>query len=146
MANKNYRKAADLDANLTEAWYGLGVTDRSLAEELLNRAVRKGENTPANEERVHRLLDDALKALTWALELDPGSASTHLVMAESLSDSGKFTEAIAEYQTALTLDSRMQAASLGLASQYWKQRQFDQAVRFCSKFCEKRPKIRRPKG
>lgn len=139
LANKNYRKAADLDANLTEAWYGLGVTDRSLAEELLNRAVRKGENTPANEERVHRLLDDALKALTRALELDPGSARTHLVMAESLADSGKFTEAIAEYQTALTLDPQMQAASLGLASQYWKRRQFDQAVPLLQQVLRKTP-------
>ncbi len=140
LANEDYRKAADLDGSLAEAWYGLGVTDRSLAEELLNRAARRGEKNPANQERVHTLLDDALKALTRALELDPGSARTHLVMAESLSDSGKFAEAVAEYQSALKLDPRLEAASLGLASQYWKQRQFDQAVPLLQQVLRTTPK------
>src|SRR5581483_4030038 len=41
-ANALYAKAANLDPNLAEAWYGVGVTDRSMAEELLNQAARAG--------------------------------------------------------------------------------------------------------
>ena len=127
-ANKYYSEAATLDANLAEAWYGVGVTDRSLAEELLNRAARSGGRSGANQEKVQELLDHALKALTRAIELEPSSARTHLIMAEALSDSGKFAEASTEYQTAMKLDPRLEAAYLGLASQYWKQRQFDDAL------------------
>ncbi len=39
-ANKSYAKAVAMNPQLAEAWYGLGVTDRSLAEQLLNRASR----------------------------------------------------------------------------------------------------------
>jgi tetratricopeptide (TPR) repeat protein len=129
LANERYTKAAALDPNLAEAWYGIGVTDRSLAELLLNRAAREGK---ADDDSVRRkaqqLLDGALQALARAVELDPRSAHTHLIMAESLSDAGKLAEAVSEYQVALKLDPSLEAANLGLASQYWKQRQFEDAL------------------
>jgi tetratricopeptide (TPR) repeat protein len=91
LANENYSKAATLDGSLAEAWYGVGVTDRSLAEDLLNRAARNGVKAESSQAKVQGLLDHALKALTRAVELDPNSARTHLIMAEALSDSGKLT-------------------------------------------------------
>jgi tetratricopeptide (TPR) repeat protein len=140
-ANEAYSKAAALDGTLAEAWYGLGVTDRSLAEHLLNQASRSGK---ANEEsvkpKVQKLLDDAMEALTRAVQLDPASARTHLLMAESFSDSAKMAEAIPEYQTALKLDPNLNAAYLGLASVYWKNRQFDQAMPFLKRVLEKTPR------
>jgi Tfp pilus assembly protein PilF len=139
-ANDSYRKAAALDPKLAEPWYGLGVTDRSLAEELLSQAARDGQSTDAQRERVQALLADALKALTRALELEPDSARTHLVMAESLSDAGKITEAIGEYQTALKLDPQLVAASLGLASLYWKQRQFEHVLPLLQHVLQKSPR------
>jgi tetratricopeptide (TPR) repeat protein len=129
MANELYAKAVALDPQLFEAWYGLGVTSRSLAETILNQAARKGEaKNDAIKERVQHLLDDAARALNRAVELAPNSARTHLLMAESLSDAGKFAESVPEYQTAMQLDPSLDAAYLGLASEYWKQRQFDQAL------------------
>lgn len=139
-ANECYTGAAHLDGNLAEAWYGVGVTDRSLAEALLNRAAREGKTRDDSVVRkAQQLLDGALQALTRAIELDPHSARTHLIMAESLSDAGKLTEAVAEYQTALKLDPALEAANLGLASQYWKQRQFQDALPLLKRVLVKSP-------
>lgn len=140
-ANELYAKAVSLDAQLFEAWYGLGVTSRSLAEAIMNRAARKGEaKNDATKEAVQHLLDDAARALNRAVELDPNSARTHLLMAESLSDAGKFAESIPEYQAAMKLDPDLEAAYLGLASEYWKQRRFDQALPLLRHMLVKSPK------
>ena len=140
-ANEAYSKAAALDGKLAEAWYGVGVTDRSLAEELLNRAARSGKAAEEGAKpKVQELLEGALTALTRAVELDPASARTHLLMAESLSDSGKFPEGIPEYQAALKLDPNLDAAYLGLATGYWKARQFDDAMLCLERVLEKHPK------
>lgn len=140
-ANESYSKAVALDSQLAEAWYGLGVTDRSLAEQMLNQAARQGEaKNPATKNKIQDLLDKAVEALTRAAELNPNSARTHLLMAESLSDAGKFVEAVPEYQAAMKLDPSLDAAYLGLASEYWKQHQFDQAFPLLKHFLAKSPK------
>jgi tetratricopeptide (TPR) repeat protein len=139
-ANGLYAKAADLDPNLAEAWYGVGVTDRSMAEEILNQAARVGTtNEQATKEKVQHLLDGAMQALTRAAELDPNSAHTHLLMAESLADAGKPVDAIPEYQAAMKLDPALDGAYLGLASEYWKQHQFDQALPLLKRVLVKSP-------
>jgi tetratricopeptide (TPR) repeat protein len=140
-ANELYAKAVALDSQLAEAWYGLGVTDRSLAEEILNHAARHPETkNEATKDQVQHLLDDAVRALTRAVDLDPNSARTHLLMAESLADAGKLVDAVPEYNTAIKLDPEMQAAYLGLASQYWKQHQFGQALPLLRHVLVKSPK------
>ncbi len=140
-ANELYAKATSLDANLAEAWYGLGVTDRSLAEEIMNRAARAGTaKESATKQQVQRLLNDAMQALTRATELDPNSAHNHLLIAESLSEAGKAVEAVPEYRAAMKLDPGLDAAYLGLASEYWKQRQFDQALPLLKHLLLKAPK------
>jgi tetratricopeptide (TPR) repeat protein len=141
VANEAYLKVTKLDGTLAEAWYGVGVTDRSLAEELLNHAAREGKASDESVKfRVQKLLDGAMEALNQAVELEPASARTHLLMGESLSSSGKFAEAILEYQTAIKLDPNLDSAYLGLASGYWKERQFDQALPFLKRVLEKSPK------
>ncbi|MDQ2839938.1 MAG: tetratricopeptide repeat protein [Acidobacteriota bacterium] len=140
-ANELYAKAVALDTHLAEAWYGLGVTRRSLAEEILNRAARRGETKDAaGSAKVQELLNGAVQALTRAIDLDPNSARAHLLMAESLSDAGKLVEAVPEYQAALKLDPHLDAAYLGLASEYWKQRQFDQALPLLRYLLERSPR------
>ena len=128
LANECYQKATRIDDSAVEGWYGLGVTYRSMAEQMLNHAARAGQvNNLATKAKAGKLLDSALGSLTHAIELDPDSARTHLLMAESLSDAGKLTDAVPEYQKAIRLDEKLDAAYLGLATEYWKQRQFDQA-------------------
>ncbi len=140
-ANELYARAAALDSRLPEAWYGLGVTDRSLAEETLNQSARHGAaKNEATESRIQKLLDGAVQALTRAVALDPNSARTHLLMAESLADAGKLVEAVPEYTTAMRLDPEMGAAYLGLASEYWKQHQFEQALPLLEHVLLKSPK------
>jgi Tfp pilus assembly protein PilF len=124
-ANASYVKAAAIDSNLAEAWYGAGITYRSLAEQELNRIAR-GE--AASRDKAKAFLDDAQKALARAVQLDPSSPRAHLILAESLRDAGKLTEAVREYETVIRLDSSMDAAYLGLATTFWKNRQFEQAL------------------
>ena len=49
-------------------------------------------------------------------------------MAESLADRNKFAEALPEYQAAIRLDPALDAAYLGVATEFWKQGQFDEAL------------------
>lgn len=140
-ASEVFSKAASLNSKLAEAWYGLGVTDRSRAEEILNRASRSGVAVDqATKSKIEKLLDGAVKALTRAAELDPDSARTHLLMAEALADQGKLAQAIPEYHAALELQPSLDAARLGLATQYWKNRQFDQARPLLERVLAQSPK------
>jgi predicted Zn-dependent protease len=111
-----------------------------LAEGILNEAARSGKiKDEAVTRDARRLLDNALTALSRAVQLEPNSARTHMLMAESLADSGKLVEAVAEYNRVLKLDPRLDAAYLGLASTYWKQRQFDQALPLLKRVLQKSP-------
>jgi tetratricopeptide (TPR) repeat protein len=140
-ANEAYAKAAALDGTLAEAWYGVGVTDRSMAEELLNRAARDGKaNDDSVKPKIQKLLDGALDALARSVQLDPAAPRTHLLMAESLSAAGKFPEAILEFQAAIKRDPGLDAAYLGLASGYWKARQFEEAMPLLKQILEKTPR------
>lgn len=128
-ANDAYRKAAQIDPNSAEAWFGIGVTDRAAADELLNQAAHRGNsiNNSLHSE-VQTRLHDALDSLAKALALDPGSARAHLLLAETLSDQGNLADSVTEYEKALELEPDMEGARLGLATTYWKNRQFDQAL------------------
>jgi tetratricopeptide (TPR) repeat protein len=124
-ANDAYLKAAKRDRNSAEAWYGVGITDRSLAEAELNHGARSGRvQTP----ETRTLLDNAYKALRRAAELDPQSARVHLILGESIRDSGKLVQAIPEYETAIRLEPQMEAGYLGLATTYWKQGEWEEAM------------------
>jgi len=124
-ANSAYGEAAKRDPRLAEAWYGLGITSRSLADEQLNKAAHR---QPADTDGAHRLLDQSLTALTRAVELEPDSPRAHLILGESLRDSEKLADAIPEYQAAIRLAPKMEAAYLGLATAYWKEGDFDEAL------------------
>jgi tetratricopeptide (TPR) repeat protein len=141
-ANQSYVKAAALNPRLAEAWYGVGITDRSLAEQRLNKAARGGPSVDkqALEGEAKDLLDRALQGLTRAVELDPGSARHHLILAESFSEAGRLVDAIPEFETAIKLDSKSEAACLGLATAYWRQRQFPNALPLLKRVLASSPK------
>lgn len=140
-ANEAYSEAAAIDGTLAEAWYGVGVTDRSLAEEMLNHAAREGKaEDESMKPRIQKLLGSARDALSRSIQLNPASPRTHLLMAESLSALGKFSDAVSEYQAAIKLAPSLDAAYLGLASGYWKARQFDQAMPLLHHILDKAPR------
>ncbi|PYT29437.1 MAG: hypothetical protein DMG57_11710 [Acidobacteria bacterium] len=116
-ANNAYLEATQRDPRSAQAWYGVGITRRSLAESLLRDATRHGKTKP---EEATELLRNALDSLNRAVALDPDAVQAHLMLAESLRDSGKYVEAIPEYETAIRLRPEMTAGYLGLATTYWK--------------------------
>ncbi len=139
-ANKAYKEVAVMLPTSAEAWFGVGITSRSMADALLNKAVRNGEaDNPALKQKVQLLLAEALKALMKAVDLEPDSARTHLLMAEALSDQGNFAEAVPEYRKAMHLDPALDGSSLGLATAFWKQRQFEDAIPLLQDVLAKQP-------
>jgi len=120
-AREAYVAAARMDPGSGEAWYGAGITARSLADAVLKK------NRMANAES-EELLRDSMKAFTRAVEIDPASPRGHLILAESWRDSGKFVEAVAEYETVLRLSPKNAAANLGLATTYWKSGDPEKAI------------------
>ncbi|MEO8661677.1 MAG: tetratricopeptide repeat protein, partial [Bryobacteraceae bacterium] len=120
-AREAYVTATEMDSSNGEAWYGAGITARSLADAVLKKNREAGAESA-------ELLRDSMKALTRAVELDPASPHGHLILAESLRDSGKFAEALAEYETVLRLSPKDAAANLGLATTYWKTGDPEKAV------------------
>ena len=123
-AHDIFEKLAQSDPSSAEAWYGLGITSRSLAQEQLSVAARGESVAPA---AAQALLDDARKALGRAIDLDPDSVEAHLILAESLSESGKLVDAVPEYRNVIRLSPGMSAGYLGLATAYWKTGAFDDA-------------------
>jgi predicted Zn-dependent protease len=105
----------------------------------LNKAARSGVETANAQDKARQLLMKAQEALNRATELEPNSARSHLILAESLADSGKLPDAIREYQTSIKLAPKLEGAYLGLASLYWKQRQFDEARPLLTRILTKSP-------
>lgn len=122
-ANALFREGARLDPKNPETWFGAGITFRSLADEAIKKAPL-GETPP----EAVRFLQAALPALTKAVELDPESTRTHLVLAESYRDSGKLLDAVKEYQIVFRNHPGDPAANLGLATAYWKAGELDNAL------------------
>ena len=101
--------------------YGPLVGGATTEQGRARRAIR-GPTGAAR--RAKDLLDRALQALTLAIELDPSPRGTHLILAESFSEAGRLVDAIPEFEAAIKQDSKSEAACLGLATAYWRQRQF----------------------
>ena len=121
-ANSSYKEAAALDPRNAEAWFGVGITYRRMADAQL----RKSGGTPSLESKT--LLAEALQALTRAVELEPRSERVHLILGEALRDAGKLLDSVQEYEIALRLHPDSVAAYLGIASAYWKSGETDSVL------------------
>jgi tetratricopeptide (TPR) repeat protein len=131
-AREAYTQATALDPRNAEAWFGVGITGRSLAD-----AILKTNHEPNAE--CEQLLHDSLAALTRAAELDPSSPRAHLILAESFRDSGKFVDAVAEYQAILRISPDDPAANLGLATTYWKSGDVEPALPYLNSVLSRFP-------
>jgi tetratricopeptide (TPR) repeat protein len=131
-ARDAYSQASALDPRSAEAWFGIGITDRSLADAILK--TNHGPNAECEQ-----LLHDSLTALTRAAELDPSSPRARLILAESYRDSGKLVDALSEYQAILRISPEDPAASLGLATTYWKSGDVEPAVPYLNSVLSRFP-------
>ncbi len=106
-ANAFYKQAAQLDAQNSEAWYGLGITDRVLAEQ---------EMKSSNAKEARALMDASKDSLGKAMQLDPGSVRAHMVLGESFRIAERYDDAVREYRAATEQQPDLAPAWSGLAA------------------------------
>jgi tetratricopeptide (TPR) repeat protein len=133
-ARDAYQRATQIQPSNSEAWYGLGITSRALAEQQLNRATKGGTATQGAEtstlgKEARRNLELADEALARAAQLDPENLKAHILLGESFRESGQKDKSVAEYQQILKTNPHFLPAYLGLATTYWKFAQVDEAMR-----------------
>lgn len=111
-----------------ELYVTWGKYERAI--ELFEEAARLGVNGGSGADRLQRgrihgrigemnfrlvRFDDAVQALTTALELNPGDTSARLLLGAIYVRRSKFEEAAAEYRRVIAIDSRNAPAHDGLA-------------------------------
>jgi tetratricopeptide (TPR) repeat protein len=111
-ANVLFKKATDLRADDADAWYGLGITDRALAEERLKASG------VADRESARKLMDAANAALARAVQLDPNAVSAYMILGESFRIAEQYDEAVEAYKAATDRKPDFAPAWAGLAVAY----------------------------
>jgi tetratricopeptide (TPR) repeat protein len=111
-AVQEFRAALQLNPDHTEA-------RKAVAAFHINRG------TTARQQ--HRL-DEAVRELQDAVNVDPGSSTAHLELGLAYEESGRLTEAGQEYQAAVTADPKNMTAQLRLGQALNGQKQYEQAV------------------
>lgn len=120
-ANEHFRRVTTLDASNAEAWYGLSITDRILAEAKSKAAATDTHNVVsarADAKRASGLMDDSEKALAAAVKLDPNSVRAYMILGESLRIAERYDAAIHEYEMAVADAPKLAPAWAGLAAAY----------------------------
>lgn len=117
-ANQIYRRLTHLDSQNAQVWYGLGITDRLLAEAKLKPAQHGTHPTSIGREteQSRALMDDFQKSIGIATQLDPGSVQANMIFGESFRIAEQYDEAVREYQIATEKAPNLAAAWAGLAT------------------------------
>ena len=111
-ANTLFKKATELRTDDAHAWYGLGVTDRALAEEHLKASGG------SDREHARQLMDAADAALARAVELNPDAVGAYMVLGESFRIAEQYDEAVEAYKAATERKPDFAPAWAGLAVAY----------------------------
>ena len=116
-----YLEATRIDPQNAEAWYGLGIADRALAEPVAKRSLQgatagTAQHTPAANARA--LMDASEQAITRAMQLNPNALQAHMLMGESFRIAERYDDAIREYRAATEQAPDLAAAWAGLAAAY----------------------------
>ncbi len=112
-----YQEVVRLDPQNAEAWYGLGITDRVLAEQELKHSRDSGAGSETA--RIARALADASEqAMSKAMQLDPGSVRARMVLGESFRIAERYELAVQQYKAATEQRPSLAPAWAGLATAY----------------------------
>lgn len=119
-AREFYGEASRSTPQNAEAWYGLGIVDRVLAEQELKQAKRSEQTAGGSEafRKSQALLNSSKQAMSKAMQLDPGSVRTHMVLGESFRIAERYDLAIREYKAATERAPDSAPAWGGLAAAY----------------------------
>lgn len=108
-ARAHYEQATHLDAENAEAWYGLSISDRVLAEQ----AVKSGK-----PEASRAFMDASESAMQRAMKLNPDSVRARMLLGESFRIAERYEDSIREYRAATSQQPTLAAAWSGLAASY----------------------------
>jgi adenylate cyclase len=134
------QRAIALDPTLPEAYTSLGFVrflyDRSWveAESAFRRSIDLNPNYPTAHQyysdylKAMGRLDEALKEVQRALELDPLSLGINTALGHVLYLSRRYDEAIVQYRKALELDPSFVQAHLWFGRPYLETGRFDEAI------------------
>ena len=112
-----YEEAVGLYPQNAEAWYGLGIVERVLAERDLKQS-RQGVNSSEAREKSRTALRASEKAIGKAMQLDPGSVHARMILGESFRIAERYDLAVREYQEATEQQPKFAPAWAGLAVAY----------------------------
>jgi tetratricopeptide (TPR) repeat protein len=108
-ARANYEQATRLEPENAEAWYGLSISDRVLAEQEVKS--RKPETSRA-------FMDASEQAMQRAMKLNPDSVRARMLLGESFRIAEQYEDSLREYRAATAEQPRLAAAWSGLAASY----------------------------
>lgn len=122
-ARDSYERGTRLDPQNAEAWYGLGITDRALAEQDLkkSRTLRKDD--------ARALMAASQEAIARGAQIAPDSIQAHMILGESFRIAERYDQAVQEYQAATAEQPNLAAAWAGLATSYSAAGDDDNALR-----------------
>jgi tetratricopeptide (TPR) repeat protein len=118
-ANEIFRRVTHLDPKNAQAWYGLGITDRLLAEAKLKAARQNNsdsEEARRDTKQSQVLMNDFQTSVSTAMQLDPESVQANMIFGESFRIAERYGEAVREYKTATEKAPGLAAAWAGLAT------------------------------
>ncbi len=113
-AHASYEETTRIDPRSGDAWYGLGITSRVLAE----RETKKSTSSEVSQQSARVLVAQSERALAKAMELDPASVHAHMVLGESFRIAERYELAVREYQAATEQEPASGPAWAGLATAY----------------------------
>jgi tetratricopeptide (TPR) repeat protein len=107
-ARTSYEEATRLAPENAEAWYGLAVADRVLAEQELK----------SSKSAAKAFMDSSEQAMQRAMKLNPDSVHARMLLGESFRIAERYQESVREYQAATAQQPGLAAAWSGLAASY----------------------------
>lgn len=113
----SYKEAVRLYPQNAEAWYGLGIVERVLAERDLKQ-LRPGVSSSEAQAKSRTALRASEQAIGKAMQLDPGSVHARMILGESFRIAERYDLAVKEYEEATKQQPKFAPAWAGLAVAY----------------------------
>ncbi|MBV9406751.1 MAG: tetratricopeptide repeat protein [Acidobacteriaceae bacterium] len=132
-ARDSYEQVTRLAPQNAEAWYGLGITERALAEHDLKKAASKST-------QVRALLEASRQAIAKGTQLEPDSVHAHMILGECFRIAERYDQAVEEYEAATACQPDLAAAWAGLATAYSAAGEDDKALKAAKRALELDPR------